>query len=71
MTNLQAVIDRARAEFVEKPGLRMSVVDLQRMCDVDRQIAEMVLEFLADTEFVRRTSMYSRAVTDPPSRNSP
>ena len=58
MNNIQAVIDRAVAAFAV-PGARVSVEELQRLCGVDYETAEMVLEFLVDTKVVSRTSTYA------------
>jgi response regulator of citrate/malate metabolism len=60
-TTLQAIIERVRAQFMETADVRLSVEELQRLCGVDQQTAEMVLEFLVDTEFLSRTSTYTRA----------
>ncbi len=37
----------------------MSVEQLQRLCGVDSETAEMVLEFLVDTKVVARISTYA------------
>jgi hypothetical protein len=58
MNNIQPVIDRARAEFLNAPDLQASVEQMQRLCGVNREIAEMVLDFLVDTKFLSRTSTY-------------
>ena len=60
MNNIQPVIDRARAEFRHAPDLHVSVEQMQLLCGVDRETAEMVLDFLVDTKFLARTSTYAQ-----------
>jgi hypothetical protein len=60
VNNIQPVIDRARAEFSNAPDLHLSVEQLQRLCGVDHQTAEIVLDFLVDTKFLARTSTYAQ-----------
>ena len=67
MRTIQAVIDRARDEFMETPGLQLTVEQLREACGVDQQTAEIVLEFLFDTGFLRRTSIYARVDARRPS----
>lgn len=60
INNIQPVIDRARAEFSNAPDLQASVEQMQRLCGVDHETAEMVLDFLVDTKFLARTSTYAQ-----------
>lgn len=60
MNDIQPVIDRARAEFSNAPDLQASVEQMQRLCGVDHETAEMVLDFLVDTKFLARTSTYAQ-----------
>jgi hypothetical protein len=60
LNNIQPVLDRARAEFSNAPDLHVSVEHMQRLCGVDRETAEIVLDFLVDTKFLARTSTYAQ-----------
>jgi hypothetical protein len=60
VNNIQPVIDRARAEFRNAPDLQMSVEQMERLFGVDRETAEMVLDFLVVTNFLARTSTYAQ-----------
>jgi hypothetical protein len=60
MNNIQPVIDQARAEFLNAPDLQVSVEQMQRLCGVDHETAEIVLDFLVDTKFLARTSTYAQ-----------
>ena len=57
-----AVLNRIRAEYLEMPGLRMTLVQAQRLCGVERALCEMVLARLVDMKFlcVNATGTYAR-----------
>ena len=46
-------IERLRAEFLEMPGLRLTVVQVQRLCGVDQAVCQGVLDALVDVRFLR------------------
>lgn len=53
---------RARAEYVEMPGLHLTVAQAARLFDLDRAICATVLETLVDNGFLRRSGLsYVRA----------
>jgi hypothetical protein len=56
-------IERLRAEFLEMPGLRLNVVQIQRLCGVDQAICQDVLDALVDLKFLRANpdGTYARA----------
>jgi hypothetical protein len=60
VNTIQTVIDRVRAEFLKVPDLRLSAEQMQLLSGEDCETVEMVLEFLADTKFLSRTSTYGR-----------
>ena len=60
LMNIQAVINRARSAFSNAPDLHVSVEQMQRLCGIDRETAEMVLDCLVDTMFLARTSTYTQ-----------
>jgi hypothetical protein len=55
----QTVLDRIRAEYLEMPGMRLKVEQLQRLVGVERSMCEGVLASLVGAKFlywVRRAS---------------
>ena len=49
-----AVVRRIAAEFVEMPGLVLSVAQASRLLGLDKQACERILGSLADEGFLRR-----------------
>ena len=56
------MIRRIRAEYLEMPGLRLTLEQAQRLCGVEGALCKMVLEALVDDKFlcVRSDGAYSR-----------
>jgi hypothetical protein len=50
---MRRTIERLRAEFLEMPGLRLSVAQTQRLCGVDQTLCQDVLDALVDVKFLR------------------
>ncbi len=50
---MKAVIDRIRAEFLEMPGLRLTVRQVQRLFGVDHATCQEVLDVLVGIKFLR------------------
>jgi hypothetical protein len=50
---MRRTIERLRAEFLEMPGLRLSVAQTQRLCGVDPALCRDVLDALVDVKFLR------------------
>jgi len=48
------LVQRIRAEFVEMPGLRLTVAQAKRLCGIDGGICEAVLDALVDLKFLTR-----------------
>ena len=46
---------RVRAEFLEMPGLKLTVPQAQRLWGVDRTTCEAVIDELTETRFLART----------------
>jgi hypothetical protein len=46
-------IARLRAEFQEMLGLRLTAVQVQRLCGVDETMCQGVLDALVDVKFLR------------------
>ncbi len=49
---MKGTLDRVRAEFLEMPGLRLTVRQVQRLCGVDETICKGVLDALVDAKFL-------------------
>lgn len=47
-----ALRNRIRAEYLEMPGLRLTLEQAQRLCGVERTACKAVLEELVDAEFL-------------------
>jgi hypothetical protein len=45
---------RARGEYIEMPGLQLTLAQAARLWNVDREEAAQVLETLVDLAFLRR-----------------
>jgi hypothetical protein len=60
---MRPTIERLRAEFLEMPGLRLNVVQIQRLCGVDQTMCQQVLDALVDLKFLRANpdGTYARA----------
>ncbi len=58
---LHKVVERVRGEFLEMPGLRLTLPQAARLWGLDLPSCEEVLEVLVRSSFLRRTP--SGAVT--------
>jgi hypothetical protein len=54
--NVDAVADRVRAEFVEMPGLTLTVRQASRLFGLDQKICHEVVNRLIDVDFLRWSS---------------
>lgn len=52
---LIAAVRRAKAEFLEMPGLRLTLAQAQRLWAVDRALCGAVLAALVDARFLVRS----------------
>ena len=52
---LEAVLRRVRAEFVEMPGLRLTPAQAIRLWGVERDVCHAVIDALIDSAFLRWT----------------
>ena len=59
---MQRTLQRLRGEFLEMPGLRLTVPQAQRLCGVDPAICKAVLDTLVDAKFLdrKRDGSYGR-----------
>jgi len=53
---MKRTIERLRAEFLEMPGLRLTVQQVQRLCGVDETLCQDVLDALVALKFLRRNA---------------
>ncbi len=61
-SSIERTLERLRVEFLEMPGLRLTVNQAQRFCGVDPTICKAVLDALVDARFlcVRPDGAYRR-----------
>ena len=60
--SFEEAVQRARAEFLEMPGLQLTVEQAARLWHLDRASCEGVLSTLVETRFLARTrsALYAR-----------
>ena len=54
--DIRALVDRVREEYLEMPGLSLTLMQGCRLWAVDRDRCRMVLDILIDRGFLTRTS---------------
>jgi hypothetical protein len=52
MRTIEDVLNGLRAEFLEMPGLRLTLAQAQRLCGVEQMLGKMVLDTLIDERFL-------------------
>ena len=52
MHSVQDVIARVRAEFIEMPGLQLTLEQIQRLCGIEARVCSVVLDSLVRTKFL-------------------
>ena len=69
---IESTLERLRAEYLEMPGLRLSVAQVERLCGVDCTVCQAVLDALVDARVLRVNpdGTYAR-LTDGPRRHRP
>jgi hypothetical protein len=57
-----AMLKRIRAEYLEMPGLRLTLEQARRLCGVERALCQRVLDLLVDEKFlcVKSDGVYAR-----------
>ena len=65
---VEHVLPRVRGEYVEMPGLRLTLAQAQRLWGLDAVACASVLRELVDAKFLRRTvdDMFVRFDSDTP-----
>lgn len=59
---MKVILDRLRGEYLEMPGLRLTVEQAQRLCGIERATCQAVLDALVDAKFlcVKPNGTYAR-----------
>lgn len=52
---VEDVLERIQGEYLEMPGLRLTIAQAQRLWGLDRQVCEALLAALVDARFLCRT----------------
>lgn len=60
----QALVDRVRNEFLEMPGLRLTLPQAAKLWGLDLTSCEAVVDVLVRTEFLHRTAAGTVARSD-------
>lgn len=53
MTPARGITERIRAEFLEMPGLSLTLDQAQRLCGVERAACQAILDALVEAKFLR------------------
>jgi hypothetical protein len=48
----QRVLERLRAEYLEMPGLKLRIEQVQRLCGIEQTMCKLVLDALVKTSFL-------------------
>ncbi len=60
----QRLVERVRGEFLEMPGLRLTIPQAARLWGLDRPSCEAVVDVLIRSEFLQRTASGAVARAD-------
>ena len=52
----QRVLKRLRAEYLEMPGMRLTIEQIQRLCGIEPRMVKPVLDALVKASFLRLNS---------------
>jgi hypothetical protein len=65
MRTIDDVLNRLRAEYLDRQGLRLNPEQAQRLCHIDRTICQMMLDALVNEAFlcVQLDGYYARLTT--------
>jgi len=63
-----AAVERVRAEYLEMPGLQLTLGQVHRLCGIERGLCEEVLGALVDEHFLymKTDGRYARFTSDGP-----
>ena len=59
---IDTMLTRIRADYLEMPGLRLTLEQVQRLCGVEETLCQAVLDALVDAKFlcVKSDGTYAR-----------
>ena len=59
-----ALLTRIRGEYLEMPGLRLTLEQAQRLCGIERMLCKTVLDALVEAKFlcVKPDGAYTRLI---------
>jgi hypothetical protein len=62
MSPYEQVLERIRAEYLEMPGMRLRLEQVQRLCGIERSMCKVALDSLVDAKFlcVKSDGCYAR-----------
>jgi hypothetical protein len=52
MRTIEDVLNHVRAEYLEMPGLRLKPEEVQRLCNIERTMCQLVLDSLVESTFL-------------------
>jgi hypothetical protein len=52
MRTIEELLSRLRAEFLEMPGMQLKPEQVRRLCGVEREVCQAVLDSLVDAKFL-------------------
>ncbi len=60
------MLERVRAEYLEMPGLRLTLPQAQRLCGLERELCRSILQALVEAKFlcVKSDGTYARVTDD-------
>ncbi len=58
----EQILERLRAEYLEMPGMRLKLEQVQRLCGIEQSICQMALDSLVEANFLcaRSDGTYAR-----------
>ena len=48
----EQILERLRAEYLEMPGMRLNLEQVQRLCGIERSMCKVALDALVETKFL-------------------
>jgi hypothetical protein len=63
MSPYEQVLERIRAEYLEMPGMRLRLEQVQRLCGIERSMCKVALDSLVEAKFlcVKSDGCYARS----------
>jgi hypothetical protein len=62
MLTVPEIVERVRGQFLEMPGLQLTARQIERLCGIEADICQAVLDTLVDAKFLleKRNRTYAR-----------